>query len=150
MASVTLVHQGNPMRMRELHSKPLRTYNTPSGRVSLRCVYIHICRYISVFLWLCVWKVYTSVCICMCKSAADAIRAQANKPDLLSSSTCLKSHIVGYTNLLLAIHLGALLACTLHHVRRSKTEDVLLQGQRWGDCLFGVSVGCCKIPHHCR
>ncbi len=60
----------------------------------------------------------------MCKSAADAEWAHANKPDLLSSSTCLKSKIVGYTNLLLPIHLGTLLACTLHHIKRGETEHV--------------------------
>lgn len=73
MASVTLVHRGKPMRMRELHSKPLRTCNIPSGRASLLCVCIYIC---------------------MFKFAADAEWTQANKPDLLSSSTCLKSKIV--------------------------------------------------------
>jgi len=79
MASVTLVHQGNPMRMRELHSKPLRTYNTPSGRVSLRCVYIHICRYISVFLWLCVCVcIHLSVFACVSLLQTQYGRRQTN------------------------------------------------------------------------
>ena len=64
MASVTLVHQGNPMRMRELHSKPLRICNTPSGRASLRCIYVHICTYISEFLCLCVC-IHLSVYACV-------------------------------------------------------------------------------------